>query len=78
VLTQFYELIENNLIKPIVGELNKYSVLKRRVSEFYVVAKLSSLVKIIKIESIVKRVIIIDQDGDNVMLTPVVELNEHD
>jgi hypothetical protein len=78
VLVQCYRLLGKDFIKPIKGELSKYNILKRRIGEFYISATLTTEVKLIRIESILKRCIIINEDGDDVILTPVVELKEHD
>ena len=77
VLVQMYDILDKQLIKPMPGELNKYNLLKRRISDFYVFAKLSSQIKLIPIQDIVTRCLVIES-GENLVLTPCVDLNEHD
>ncbi len=70
-------MIEKDFIKPVVGELNKYKLLKERITEFYVFAKLSDDIVLIEIESIKSRCLVI-YGSEYDILTTCVDLNEHD
>ncbi len=69
--------MHKEFVKPLAGELKKYDLLKARISEFNVFAKLSNRVKLISLDDIQTRCIVVDS-GENLVLTPCVDLNEHD
>ena len=64
-------------MKPVEGEMNKYRLLNRRISEFYVYVDLSTSVELIEMHRVKNRCLLI-KGGEYEIITPCVDLNEHD
>lgn len=58
-------------------KFNSLAVLKDRVDDFFFFVQKSSFVQLAKLENITRRCISI-KIGNELMLTPCVDLNEHD
>jgi hypothetical protein len=57
--------------------MKKYNLLRKRISDFFIMADLSKNVKLVDIDAIKNRCLVI-KGGEHDILTPCVDLNEHD